>query len=74
MRSPVGLNVIDAEIPPVTGEDAKKSEYKDIRLRATRAELWGHKTDGTFASDGIPKGVNIITAKWAFRWDSTPTN
>ncbi|CAM9967105.1 unnamed protein product, partial [Sphacelaria rigidula] len=54
------------ETPPVTVEDIEKSEYKEIWLSAMRAELNGHETAGTFSKGEIPKGVNIITAKWVF--------
>ncbi|CAN0012045.1 unnamed protein product [Sphacelaria rigidula] len=33
-----------------------------------RAELNGYETAGTFSNGKIPKGVNIITAKWVLTW------
>ncbi|CAM9683169.1 unnamed protein product, partial [Sphacelaria rigidula] len=45
-----------------------KSEYKEIWLSTMRAELDGHETAGTFPREEIPKGVNIITAKWVSSW------
>ena len=45
-----------------------------------RFERDGHIEIGTFSADVVPKGVNIITAKWVFAWktgsddDTTNTN
>ena len=33
-----------------------------------RAELTGYELNGTFSADVVPKGVNVITAKWVFTW------
>ena len=33
-----------------------------------RAESTGHELNGTFLADVVPKGVNVITAKWVFTW------
>ena len=33
-----------------------------------RLELDGYIEIGTFSSDVVPKGVNVITAKWVFAW------
>ena len=37
-------------------------------MSAMHAELEGHKSAGTFATDEIPQDVNVITAKWVFGW------
>ena len=65
---PVDLHVREVERPPVTVQDVHKSEFKQVWLRAMHAELEGHKTAGTFATDETPKDVNVITAKWVFDW------
>ena len=67
-RSPVGLHVREVESPPVTVQDVRKSEYQQVWLSAMHAELEGHKSAGTFATDEIPQNVNVITAKWVFGW------
>ena len=33
-----------------------------------RLELDGHIEIGTFSTDVVPNGVNVITAKWVFAW------
>ena len=33
-----------------------------------RLEVDGHIEIGTFSADVVPKGVNVITAKWVFAW------
>ena len=33
-----------------------------------KLELDGHIEIGTFSADVPPKGVNVITVKWAFSW------
>lgn len=54
----------------VTVEDAHKLEYQGIRSSAMRTKPTGRKSTGAFASDEIPEGENVITAKWGFRWKS----
>ena len=33
-----------------------------------RLEVDGHIEIGTFLADVVPKGVNVITAKYVFAW------
>ena len=33
-----------------------------------RLQLEGHNEIGTFPADVVPKGINVITAKWVFGW------
>ena len=33
-----------------------------------RLELEGPNEIGTFSTDVVPKGINLITAKWVFAW------
>ena len=37
-------------------------------MNATRLELDGHIEIGAFSANVVPKGVNVITAKWVFAW------
>ena len=67
-RSPIGLHVGQAESIPQSWVDIQKSEFYEEWLNAMRLELDGHIEIGMFSADVVPKGVNIITAKWVFAW------
>ena len=67
-RSPIGLHVGQAESIPQNWADIQKSEFYKEWLNAMRLKLDGHIEIGTFLADVIPKGVNVITAKWVFAW------
>ena len=41
-------------------------------LSAMKLELEGHNEIVTFSADMVPKGVNIITAKWVFALKTDP--
>ena len=65
-RSPIGLHVGQAESIPPNWADIQKSEFYEEWLNAIKLELDGHIAIGTFSADVVPKGVNVITAKWVF--------
>ena len=67
-RSPIGLHVVQAEIIPQNSADIQKYAFCGEWLSAMRLELKGHNETGTFSVDEVPKGVNVITAKWVFAW------
>ena len=67
-RLPIGLHVGQAESIPQNLADIQKSEFYKEWLNAMRLELDGHIEIGTFSADVVPKGVNVITAKWVFAW------
>ena len=67
-RSPVRLHVGQAESIPQNWADIQKSVFHEEWLSAIRLELDGHIEIGTFSADVVPKGVNVITAKWVFAW------
>ena len=67
-RSPIGLHVGQAESIPQNWVDIQKSEFYEEWLNAMKLELDGHIDIGTFSADVVPKGVNVITAKWVFAW------
>ena len=48
--------------------DIQKSELYEEWLSAMRLELEGRNEIVTFSADVVPKGVNVITAKWVFTW------
>ena len=66
--SPTGLRVGQAESTPQNWADIKKSEFHKEWLNAMRLELDNHIEIGTFSADVVPKGVNVMTAKWVFAW------
>ena len=66
--SPIGLHVGQAESIPQNWADIQKSEFYKEWLNAMRLELDEHIEIGTFSADVVPKGVNVITAKWVFAW------
>ena len=66
--SPIGLHVGQAECIPQNWADIQKSEFDGEWLSAMRHELHGHNEIGTFSADVVPKGVDVITAKWVFAW------
>ena len=68
LRSPIGLRVGQAESIPQNWADIKKSEFYKEWLNAMRLELDNHIEVGTFSADVVPKGVNVMTAKWVFAW------
>ena len=68
LRSPIGLRVGQAESIPQNWADIKKSEFHKGWLNAMRLELDNHIEVGTFSADIVPKGVNVMTAKWVFAW------
>ncbi|CAM9888938.1 unnamed protein product, partial [Sphacelaria rigidula] len=35
-----------------------------------QAELGGHEKAGTFSTGPVPEGVNVISAKWVFSWNT----
>ena len=53
---------------PQNSADIQKSEFYDEWLNTMRLELEGYTEIGTFSADVLPKGVNVITAKWVFAW------
>ena len=65
-RSTTGLHVGQAESIPQNWADIQKSEFYKEWLNAMKLELGGHIEIGTFSADVVPKGVNVITAKWVF--------
>ena len=67
-RSPIGLHVGQAESIPRNWADIQKPEFYEELLNAMTHELDGHIEIGTFSADVVPKGVNVITAKWMFAW------
>ena len=67
-RSLIGLHVGRAESIPQNWVDIQKSEFYEEWLNALRLELDGHIEIRTFPADEIPKGVNVITAKWVFAY------
>ena len=67
-RSPIGLHAGQAESIPQNWADIQKSEFWKEWLSATRLELEGHNAIDTFLADVVPKGVNVITAKWVLAW------
>ena len=67
-RSPIGLHVGQAESIPQNWADIQKSEFYEEWLNPMKLELDGHIEIGTFSADVVPKGVNVITAKWVFAW------
>ena len=64
--SPIGSQVGQAESIPQNWADIQKSEFYEEWLNAMKLELDGHIEIGTFSDDVVPKGVNVITAKWVF--------
>ena len=67
-RSSIGLHVGQVESIPQNWADIQKSEFYEEWLNAMRLELDGHIKIGTFSAHVVPKGVNVITAKWVFAW------
>ena len=67
-RSPIGLHVGQTESIPPNWADIQKSEFYEEWLNAMKLELDGHIEIGMFLADVVPKGVNVITAKWVFAW------
>ena len=67
-RSPIGLHVGQAESIPQNLADIQKSEFYKEWWNALRLELDRHIEIGPFSADVVPKGVNVITAKWMFAW------
>ena len=65
-HSPIGLHVSQAESIPQNWAGIQKSEFYEEWLGAL--ELDGHIEISTFSADVVPKGVNVITAKWVFAW------
>ena len=57
-----------AESIPQNWADIQKSEFYDEWLNTMRLELEGYIEIGKFSADVLPKGVNVITAKWVFAW------
>ena len=43
-------------------------EFYEEWLNAMRLEVDRHIEIGTFSADVVPKGINVITAKWVFAW------
>ena len=67
-RSPTGLQVGQAVSIPQNWADIQKSEFYEEWLNAMRLELDGPIEIAMFSVDVVPKGVNVITAKWVFAW------
>ena len=67
-RRPIGLHVGQGECIPQNWADIKKSDFYEEWLNAMRLEQEGHNEIGTFLADVVPKGVNVIMAKWVFAW------
>ena len=67
-RSPIGLDVGQAESIPQNWADIQKSEFYKEWSNAMRLELDGHIENSTFLTDIVTTGVNVITAKWVFAW------
>ena len=67
-RSPTGLQVGQAVSIPQNWADIRKSEFYEEWLNAMGLELDGPTEIAMFSVDVVPKGVNVITAKWVFAW------
>ena len=67
-RPPIELHVGQAESIPQNWAHLQKSEFYEEWLNAMKLELDGHIEIGTFSADVVPKGVNVITAKWVSAW------
>ena len=65
-RSPIRLHLGQAESIPHNWADIQKSDFYEEWLNAMRLELDWHIEIGTFSAGVVPKGVNVITAKWVF--------
>ena len=57
-----------AEGIPQNWADIQKYEFYEEWLKAIKLELDGHIEIGMFSADVVPKGVNVITAKWVSAW------
>ena len=57
-----------ADSIPQSWADIQKSDFYEEWLNAMRLDLDGNIEIGTFSADVVPKGANVITAKWVFAW------
>ena len=67
-RSPPGVQVGQAVSIPQYWADLQKSEFYEEWLNTLKLELDGPIDIAMFSVDMVPKGVNVITAKWVFAW------
>lgn len=62
LLSPIGLHINGVESALMTVNDAVKSQYNGVWVRAGRVELNEKESAGTVSTGTIP-GVNVITSK-----------